>query len=91
MDRSSLDRALEQEQPPYTICDRVSGAEELFFEEDFNDLCRVHLYDWLEQVPRSQEWDYRRAAYRRMAERLGEPALTVYEQTFRLEKAGAEA
>lgn len=90
MDRASLDRALELRQPPYMICNRVSGAEEPFAEEDFNDLCRVHLYDWLEQVPRSQEWDYRRAAYRRMAERLGEPALTVYKQTFRLERAGTE-
>jgi len=34
-------------------------------------LCRVHLFDWLEQVPRSRlGWGYRRAAYRQMAERL---------------------
>ena len=39
---------------------------------DFDDLCRVHLYDWLEQAPRSRfGYGYRREAYRGMAERLG--------------------
>ena len=57
--------------------------------QDFDDLCRVHLFDWLEQVPRSREWDYRRAAYRRMAGRLGRSAVKVYERIFALE--GAEA
>jgi hypothetical protein len=55
-------------------------------QQDFDDLCRVHLVDWLEQVPRSGEWDYRRAAYRRMAERLGGPAEENYERIFAQEK-----
>ena len=38
--------------------------------------------DWLEQVPRSQEWDYRRTAYRKMAERLGGPAEENYQRIF---------
>ena len=38
--------------------------------------------DWLEQVPRSQEWDYRRPAYRRMAERLGQRAVENYEHIY---------
>jgi hypothetical protein len=50
---------------------------------DFDDLCRVHLYDWLEQIPRSRYgWGYRRKAYRRMAERLGGQALTAYDRVF---------
>jgi monoamine oxidase len=53
------------------VRDRLAGAEVPLDREEFDDLCRVHLYDWLEQVPRSQKWDYRRTAYRRLAERLG--------------------
>lgn len=40
-------------------------------EQDFNDLMRIHLCDWLEQVARWGQWDYRRAAFERMAQRLG--------------------
>jgi len=82
MDRASLDRALDQEIEPYPIKDRITGEEVPLLRPDFDDLCRVHLVDWLEQVPRSREWDYRRAAYRRMAERLGGPAEENYERIF---------
>ena len=61
MDRASFDRAVDQRVAPYQIIDRITGATVPLVEDDFDDLCRVHLYDWLEQVPRSQEWDYRRA------------------------------
>ena len=74
MDRASFDRALDQAVEPYRIIDRITGDEVPLSQHDFDDLCRVHLFDWLEQVPRSQEWDYRRAAYRKMAERLGKTA-----------------
>lgn len=39
-----------------------------------------HLCDWLEQAPRVHKWDYRRLAYRQMAERLGGVALVAYER-----------
>ena len=73
MDRASFDRALgwrralSDHRPDHR---RRGGA----LARDFDDLCRVHLFDWLEQVPRSREWDYRRAAYQSMAERLGRSA-----------------
>src|SRR4051812_23670264 len=79
MDRSSFDRALDGSAEPYPIRDRITGLEVRLSQHDFDDLCRVHLLDWLEQVPRSREWDYRRAGYRRMAERLGGPAQGAYE------------
>ncbi len=82
MDRASLDRALEQAAESYRIRDRLTGEDLALSEHDFDDLCRVHLFDWLEQVPRSQKWDYRRAAYRRMAERLGGPADAAYGRVF---------
>jgi hypothetical protein len=82
MDRASFDRALKDSAEPYRIIDRTSGAEIDLSPPDFDDLCWVHLFDWLEQVPRSREWDYRRDGYRRMADRLGEVAVQQYDQTF---------
>jgi hypothetical protein len=90
MDRATLDRAVEIGNPPYRITDRLSDAQVELTREDFDDLCRVHLYDWLEQVPRSRlGWGYRRAAYRGMAERLG--AIEVYDRVFAAEPAPANA
>jgi hypothetical protein len=82
MDRASFDRALTQAEGPYRVRDRLTGEEVGLSREDFDDLCRVHLYDWLEQVPRSKEWDYRRAAYRRLAERLGADDTEAYDRVF---------
>ena|SRR5579871_2444811 len=82
MDRASFDRALELTAGPYHILDRLTGEEIELSAADFDDLCRVHLYDWLEQVGRSEMWDYRRDAYRRMAERLGEAARQSFDQVY---------
>ncbi len=82
MDRASFDRILGQTVEPYRIVDRITGEAVPLSRCDYDDLCCVHLFDWLEQVPRSQEWDYRRAAYRKMAERLGRPAEEDYERVF---------
>jgi hypothetical protein len=85
MERSTLDRAVKQTADRYTLTDRLTGDPVILSCEDYDDLCRIHLYDWLEQVPRSQEWDYRREAYRGMAERLGEKALQAYDRVFAAE------
>jgi hypothetical protein len=83
MDRASLDRRVERGEPPFRILDRLTGEEVELSREDFDDLCRVHLYDWLEQVPRSRYgWGYRREEYRRMAERLGAVAVAAYDKVF---------
>jgi hypothetical protein len=87
MDRASFDRALDRGDEPYPIIDRLSGAEVKLARLDFDDLCRVHLIDWLEQVPRSKEWDYRRAGYAKMAQRLGGQAAKSFEQVY----SGAES
>jgi len=91
MDRASFDRALESSAGPYRIRDRLNGEEIALAQADFEDLCRVHLYDWLEQVPRSKNWDYRRAAYRRMAIRLGRAALQAYDEVFAAAAAEAKS
>jgi hypothetical protein len=85
MDRASFDRALEQPAGPYPVLDRLTGEEVSLSQEDFDDLCRVHLYDWVEQVPRSREWDYRRDAYRRLAGRLGGAAREAYDRVYAAE------
>jgi hypothetical protein len=82
MDRASFDRALDRSAEPFPIRDRITGAEIELARHDFDDLCRVHLIDWLEQVPRSKEWDYRRAGYRKMADRLGGLAAESYQRVF---------
>ncbi len=86
MDRASFDRALDQSGESRRFRDRITGEDVEVSRQDYDDLCRVHLFDWLEQVPRSREWDYRRPAYRRMAERLGPSAVESYERTFAQER-----
>jgi hypothetical protein len=90
MDRASFDRRVPQQAGPYVIKDRLTGQEVELSAEDFDDLCRVHLYDWLEQVPRARQWDYRRPAYRGMAERLGPTALDAYDRVFAQESTPEE-
>jgi hypothetical protein len=87
IDRAVFDRAVEQQVGPYRVRDRLTGEEVELSVEDFDDLCRVHLFDWLEQVARAQKWNYRRAAYRRLAERLG--AEEAYDAVFAQEAAPA--
>ena len=51
-------------------------------EEQFTDLCTVHLCDWLEQLPRLKKWEFRRGPYRAIAERLGGIALTSFNTVY---------
>ena len=90
MDRASFDRALDRRTSPIGSSTGSPARRSSSRRHDFDDLCRVHLFDWLEQVPRSREWDYRRAAYRRMAERLGGSAEEDYERTFAQEATEAK-
>jgi hypothetical protein len=83
MDRATFDRALEEDGESYRIRDRITGEPVELSRHDFDGLCAVHLFDWLEQVPRSDYgWGYRRAAYQRMAERLGRTAQATYQRVF---------
>ena len=86
MDRMSFDAATARDVEPYEFTDRITGETVKLSRQDFDDLVRVHLFDWLEQVPRSRYgWDYRRAAYRALAERLGGQALAAYDRVFATE------
>jgi hypothetical protein len=92
INRESFDRAVGQDAESYRVLDRLTGQEVEVGRTDFDDLCRVHLYDWLEQVPRSRfGWGYRREAYRRMADRLDSVARQTYDRVFAEEPAAAGA
>ena len=81
MDRASFDQAAIGDGETYHFVDRITGEPVELPRADFDDLCRVHLYDWLEQAPRSRYgWGYRRPGYRRLAERVN--ALPAYERVF---------
>lgn len=83
MNRASFDKAVEEKRADHRVLDRLTAQEIELSGEEFDDLCRVHLYDWLEQVPRSQYgYGYRRRAFRLMAERLGPTAIRAYDGIF---------
>jgi len=89
MDRASFDQAVQQQAGPYCIIDRITRDSIELTEQDLLDLCRVHLFDWLEQAPRAENWDHRRTAYRAMADRLGGVAVECYERVFAREAEDA--
>ncbi len=81
MDRSSFDALLESD-APYRLRNRETGEAMELSREDFDDLVRLHLCDWLEQVERSGRWTYRREAYERMARRLGGVAQHSFDRVY---------
>ena len=83
MDRSTFDALLDSD-GPYHIRNRETEETIELSRADYDDLVRVHLCDWLEQVARSNHWDYRRDAFRRMAQRLGGVAQESYDRVFAL-------
>jgi hypothetical protein len=90
MDRSSFDALLESE-GPFPIRNRETGETMQLTREDYDDLVRVHLCDWLEQVARSGRWDYRPDAIRRMAQRLGGVAEESYRRVYADAPAASES
>ena len=81
MDRSTFDALLESD-GPFPIRNRETGEIMELTREDYDDLVRVHLCDWLEQVARSNRWTYRPDAFRRMARRLGGVAQESYQRVY---------
>ena len=71
IDRRHFDQEILHPTGPYQILDRFSAELVEVSDEDFDDLCLVHLCDWAEQVERSSIWDYRRTAIGELARRVG--------------------
>jgi len=87
MNRDTFDAQIRTITDTHIILNRVTQAQIVLNDAEFEDLIRVHLCDWLEQAPRVLTWDYRRRPYREMAERLGGVALAAYDRVFALERA----
>jgi len=87
MDRATLDAAvaaaLRGGEQRFEIRDRAGGPSIALTRAQLADLAEVHLFDWLEQVARSERgWGYRREAYRDMATLVGRRAVAAYERVF---------
>ncbi len=85
MDRTQWDRIFLEHSGERAVINRLTGEKYLLSQRDFDDLTTLHVCDWLEQVPRSHDWDYRRAAYQAMAEYLGGIAEEECERVYGLE------
>lgn len=81
MDRPSFDAIL-ADHGPRRMRDRFTDETVDFTDREFEDLCTIHLCDWLEQLPRGQRWDYRHDAYRRLADHLGGVAKDGYDRVY---------
>ncbi len=82
MDRTPWDAIFVTQSDERTIRNRENGEVYPLSDDDFDAMATLQVCDWLEQVPRSQEWGYRRAAYRAMAEYLGGIAIEEYDRVF---------
>ena len=91
MDLEIFDNLVFQADGPFLLRDRFTDEEIELTPDEFRELCTIHLCDWLEQVPRSKTWDYRRKGYRQMADRLGGIALKSYERLYSQEETDSAA
>lgn len=87
IDYESFDQEVERGTPPYRLHSRLTGETFELGEQEFEDLLRIQLVDRLEQVPRSKHLDFRREAFRQMAERLGPQAVEEFDRVFAAESA----
>jgi len=89
MDRASFDAAVLNGKSPYQFVDRITREGIELSQQEFDDLCTIHLCDWLEQLPRCHQWDYRRDGFRRLADRLGGIARASYDRVYAQETTGS--
>lgn len=82
MDRDSLFSQVDQYQDHYQIKDRFTNGYVSLSRAEFEDLMQLHLCDFLEQVERTNEWDYAREAMGILSARIGAAARKAYEATF---------
>lgn len=85
MDRPRWDAIFIEGGDERELHNRETGECYPLSEQDFEAMATLQVCDWLEQVPRSSEWDYRRDGYRAMAVHLGGIALEEYDRVFSAE------
>ena len=69
----------------YEVVNRETGETYQLSRADWDDLIRLHLCDWMEQLQRMNWWDYRREGYAAMARHLGGTALQNYDRVLAME------
>jgi hypothetical protein len=72
----------------FRMTSRLTGESIELNHTELADLLRVHLVDRLEQIPRSKAWDWRKDAFREIADRLGPQAQAEFERVYALQAAG---
>ena len=87
MDRKHFDNEALKDRGPEGFLDRYTGEVIQLSPRDETDLNTIHVCDWLEQVGRSKDWNYRRPVYRKLAEQLGGIALDSYNAAYADESA----
>ncbi|MCA9093142.1 MAG: hypothetical protein KDA68_06620 [Planctomycetaceae bacterium] len=87
MHRPTFDESVFMDEGPFPFVDRFTNERMMLNDRDFNDLVVLQLCDWLEQVGRSKDWDYRRVGYAQMAKRLGGHPQECYDRVFAAESA----
>lgn len=87
MNRPDWDRIFTDRTGERAVVNRITGERYELSQQDFDDLATLHVCDWLEQVPRSKDWDYRRAGYQAMAAYLGGIADEECRRVYGLERA----
>ena len=95
IDRATFDAAISAAlagERTLSISDRDGKPPIELTVDQLRDLAMVHLFDWLEQVERSEfGWGYRREAYREMATLVGPDAEALYEDVFSREPTRSAA
>lgn len=95
MDRATFDAAVSAAlagERMLAISDRDGNPPIELTVDQLRDLATVHLFDWLEQVERSEfGWGYRRDAYREMATLVGSDAEALHKDVFSLEPSKSAA
>lgn len=71
----------------FRMTSRLTGERIELDRGELQDLLRVHLVDRLEQIPRSKEFEWRRDAFREIANRLGPAAQAEFERVYALAAA----
>ena len=94
MDRSTFDAAVSAAlagKAGISISDQEGNPAIQMSRDELRDLAHVHLFDWLEQVERSEfGWDYRRRAYREMARLVGREVEALYMDVFAREPSNSD-
>ena len=83
-----FDEELARHGETFRMTSRLTGELIELEKTELEDLLRVHLVDRLEQIPRSQAWDWRKDAFREIANRLGPQARAEFERVYALQATG---